>query len=87
MIIIDKSKITKEMLEKAAQCKTAEQLIALAKAEGYDITKEQAEAYLAELANYELDEKALDKVAGGVCWSYCPNESSCSHHVCGAVGW
>ena len=62
---IDKTKITREMLEKAAQCKTAEQLIALAKTEGMEITKAEAEAYLAELENCELDEEYLDKVAGG----------------------
>ena len=64
---IDKSKITKEMLAKAAQCETAEQLIALAKAEGFEITKDEAEAYFAELANVEKDEKALRNIAGGTC--------------------
>lgn len=64
---IDKSKITKEMLAKAAQCETAEQLIALAKAEGFEITKDEAEAYFAELADAELDEKALRNIAGGTC--------------------
>ena len=64
---IDKSKITKEMLAKAAQCETAEQLIALAKAEGFEITKDEAEAYFAELADVELDEKALRNIAGGTC--------------------
>ena len=42
-----------------------EELIALAKAEGIEITKEQAEAYLEELKDIELDPEALDKVAGG----------------------
>ena len=64
---IDKSKITKEMLAKAAQCETAEQLIALAKAEGFEITKDEAEAYFAELADVELDGKALRNIAGGTC--------------------
>ena len=64
---IDKSKITKEMLAKAAQCETAEQLIALAKAEGFEITKDEAEAYFAELADVELDEKAMRNIAGGTC--------------------
>ena len=62
---IDKSKLTKEMLEKAMQCKTAEELIALAKTGGIEITKAEAEAYLAELGNIELDSNALDKVSGG----------------------
>ena len=62
---IDKTKITKEMLEKASQCETAEELITLAKTEGFEITKAEAEAYLAELENVELDTTELDKIAGG----------------------
>ena len=50
---INKKEITKEMLEKAMQCKTAEELIALAKAEGIEVTKAEAEAYLAELSDAE----------------------------------
>jgi len=46
---INKNEITKEMIEKAIQCKTADELIALAKTEGCEITKEEAEAYMAEL--------------------------------------
>ena len=68
---IDKTKITKEMLEKASQCETAEELITLAKTEGFEITKAEAEAYLAELENMELDSADLDKVAAGsrVCYA------------------
>ena len=66
---IDKTKITREMLEKAAQCKTADELVALAKAAGFTLTKEEAEAYLAELEDMELDDAALDNVAGGMCYS------------------
>ena len=66
---IDKSKITNEMLEKATQCETAEELIALAKTEDIEITKEEAEAYMAEMDNMELDEDALDNVAGGSSYS------------------
>ena len=67
---IDMTKITKEMLEKALKCETAEELVALAKTYGFTLTKEEAEAYLTELDDFELDEKALDKVAGGaLCYS------------------
>ena len=76
---IDKSKITKEMLAKAAQCETADQLIALAKKEGIAITKAEAEAYLDELQNIELDINALDKVAGG--GSYDCSNKNCSDRV------
>ena len=71
---VDKTKITKEMLEKAAKCKTADELIALAKTEGFELTKNEAVAYLEELQNVELDEKALDKVAGGGCYPDCPKD-------------
>ena len=68
---IDKSKITLEMLKKASECKTADELIALAKAEGFEITKEEAEAYMAEMADVELDNEQLQKVAGGECYGEC----------------
>ena len=64
---INKNELTKEMIEKAIQCKTADELIALAKSGGYEITKEEAEAYMAELSDIELDDKMLKNVAGGVC--------------------
>ena len=62
---INKNELTKEMIAKAMQCKDADELIALAKMGGYEITKEEAEVYLKELEDYELDEEVLQKVAGG----------------------
>lgn len=58
--------LTQEMMMKAMQCKDADELIALAKAEGKEITKEEAEACLDKMGDFELDEKDLEKVAGGV---------------------
>ena len=46
---INKNELTKEMIAKAMQCRTTEELIALAKSEGIEVTKEEAEAYLAEM--------------------------------------
>ena len=37
---INKNKITKEIITKAMQCETAEELMAPAKSEGFDISKE-----------------------------------------------
>jgi predicted ribosomally synthesized peptide with nif11-like leader len=65
---INKNEITKEMFEKAMQCRTTEELMALAKSEGFEVTKEEAEAYLAEMDDMELDSTQLKKVAGGDCW-------------------
>lgn len=39
--------------------------MALAKSEGMEITKEEAEAYMAELADYELESGTSKKIAGG----------------------
>ena len=62
---INKNEITKEMIEKAMQCKTADELIALAKTGGYELTKEEAESYMEELSDFELDGEALKNIAGG----------------------
>ena len=62
---INKNELTKEIIEKAMQCETVEDLIALAKSEGVELTKEEAEAYLAELEDFELDDVMLKNVAGG----------------------
>ena len=82
--------ITKETIEKAMACKTAEELLALAKAEGYDLTRDDAEAYLAEMADVELTDVELKNAAGGACWwkkcsgiicdSYCIKDDS--HEIC-----
>ena len=68
---INKNELTEEQIVKAMQCKTADELMALAKTGGFDITKDEAEAYLAELTDVELDDKVLQKVAGGGCWNWC----------------
>ena len=70
---INKKEITKEMIEKAMQCKSADELMALAKTNGYEITKDEAEAYMAELADVELDGKELKNIAGGYCYADCPD--------------
>ena len=73
MAKIDKNTLTKEQIEKALKCKTADELMKLAKAEGYEMTKDEAEAYMAELADFELDDKTLKSAAGGGCYCDCPD--------------
>ena len=46
MVAINKNALTKEQIEKAMACETAEELMALAKAKGHEITKDEAEAYI-----------------------------------------
>ena len=68
---IDKKDLTKEMVGQAMQCKTADELMKLAKASGFDLSPEEAEAYLAELADVEMDEEQLKNAAGGGCYPDC----------------
>ena len=63
---INENELTKEILAQAMKCETAEELIALGKAEGINLTKEEAEAYMAELEDFELDEENIKKIAGGM---------------------
>ena len=71
MAKINKNELTKEQIEKAMACKTADELMKLAKAEGYELTKDEAEAYMAEFADVELDDETLKKAAGGDCYTHC----------------
>ena len=58
--------ISKELLEKAKQAKTAEELLEMAKAENIALTEEEAAKAFEELnKNGELSDEELDNVAGG----------------------
>lgn len=70
----DISKFTQEQLNKAMECKTADELIAFAKENGIELAKEQAEKYLTQLtgADMPLSDEDMEKVAGGdPCSGYC----------------
>ena len=69
---INKDELTKELVEKAMQCRSADELMALAKTGGFELTREEAEAYMAELTDVELDANTLKHVAGGgFCYTDC----------------
>ena len=59
--------LTPEMIEKAKVAKNAEELLALAKENGLEMTADEAATYFAQLnpQSGELDDDALDGVAGG----------------------
>ena len=65
MVKINMNELTKEQIQKAMACETAEELM---------VTKDEAEAYLTELSDFELDSEALTKVAGGGCYTECNSE-------------
>ena len=66
---INMNELTKEQIQKAMACESVEELMELAKAGGVELTKEEAEAYMAEMEDVELDSDALKQVAGGLCYS------------------
>ena len=59
--------LTPEMIEKAKAAKSAEELLELAKANGFDMSADEAKTCFAQLnpKSGELDDDALDGVAGG----------------------
>ena len=59
-------KFSNEMIEKAKKAKSAEELLAMAKAENIELTEEQAAQAFAKMnKNGELSDEELDNVAGG----------------------
>ena len=57
---------TNEMIQKAKQASSAEELLAMAKEEGVALAAEEAEKYFAFLqGGNELPDEALEAVAGG----------------------
>ena len=61
--------LTSEMIEKAKEAKSAEELLELAKENNVEMTADEAATYFAQLGpkSGELDDDDLDNVAGGAC--------------------
>ena len=66
----DTNELSKELIAKAMQCESADELIEVAKEEGVDLTQDEAEAYMAELEDFELDSADLKQVAGAGGWNF-----------------
>ena len=63
--------LSKELIAKAKEAKSPEELLALAKENGIELTEETAKAYFEQLnpPTGELADEELDNVAGGGCYS------------------
>ena len=68
---INKNELTKEQIAKAMSCETAEELMVLAKTEGIELTKEEAEAYLIELSGCGTGQRCTEKCGGWWHMLYC----------------
>ena len=62
--------LNKELLTKAKAAKTAEEIMALAKENGIEMTAEEAQKIFAQLHSQsgELSDDELDNVSGGACY-------------------
>lgn len=75
-------KFSNEIIAKAKEAKTSEELIDLAKENNIDLTEEEAKRYYAQLhpTMGELSDDELDNVAGGGCYSEDGRlETTCGH--------
>ena len=63
------NKSTAELIEKAKQAKSVEELTALAKENGFELTEDEAKNYFEKLnASGALSDEELDNVSGGGCY-------------------
>ena len=58
---------TKEQIRNAMECKTVDELLAYAKSEGVELSREQAEEYIAQLGKHKLTDKELAQVVAADC--------------------
>ena len=72
--------ITKELMEKAEKCQTADELMALAKEIEIELTVDEAQAFLDESADVQLDAGEIDQAAGGGKKPYDPT-APCKNRV------
>ena len=74
--------ISKELIEKAKTAKSAEELLAMAKAENIELNAEEAAQALAKMnKNGELSDEELDNVSGGCGRDYEPSGETPKFHV------
>lgn len=73
---IDPKMITKEMLSQAMNCETPEELVAIAKENGIEMSLDEAKTYLDRLENIDtnLSDEDMANIAGGAgsCYTDCP---------------
>ena len=67
--------IPEELMAKVMQCKSADEILKLAEENGIEVSKDEAEAFLDEYSDVELDEEMLDMASGGGAYD-CPNNDS-----------
>ena len=62
------TEITQQAIAEALRCDTVEALLEVAEKHDIDLTREEAEVFLEEMDDIDLDHKVLSMVAGGKTW-------------------
>ena len=57
--------VSKEFFVEASKCKSVDELLALAKDKGVELSKDVAEKFMAQISESELSIDKIDEVAGG----------------------
>lgn len=58
-------KVSKELFQKLAACKSAQEVIDICKENSVEVSLEDAEKFIAQLSNEELSLENVEKIAGG----------------------
>ena len=69
----DPKLVTKEFITKAMACEKPEEIIALAKESGVELSVEEAKKLLEKLEDFDVNisDDDMQKIAGGTCWDVC----------------
>ena len=73
----DGKEFSRKLIARAMQCETIEELIVLAKENGAELTEEQAQAYLDEFEDFDLDSKNSNGLSVLTCYGDCDH---CGDH-------
>lgn len=68
MPTIKGKEISQQAIAEALRCDTVDALLEVAEKHGIDLTREEAEVFLEEMDDIDLDHKVLAMVAGGKNW-------------------
>lgn len=68
MPTIKGKEISQQAITEALRCDTVDALLEVAEKHGIDLTREEAEVFLEEMDDIDLDHKVLAMVAGGKNW-------------------
>ena len=65
MLTIKGVELTEEQFMRGIECNTAEEMMKLCKEGGIDVTKEEAQKYVDNLADIDLTPEQMKEIAGG----------------------